>query len=156
MSKIYEFESVIQLSEKFSNGTYIVIPFDVEQSFGKKRVKIKATFDGVPYQGSLVRMGSPEHILIIRKDIRAKIGKAAGDRIQVRLQEDTEPRVVVLPEDFKNLLAHHPQVQQFFAQLSYTHQKEYVNWIVEAKRPETRTRRMHKAIEMMQAGKKGR
>lgn len=156
MSKIYQFDEVIQVSEKYPNGAFIVVPFDVEAAFGKKRVKVKATFDGIPYQGSLVRMGSPDHILIIRKDIRAQINKQPGDPVHVTVQEDTAPRVVLVPQDFKALLATKPSIQQFFERLSYTHQKEYVNWIVEAKRSETRTRRMNKAIEMMKAGKKGR
>lgn len=63
------------------------IPFDVREEFGKGRVKVHATFDGVGYDGSLVRMGTPCHILGLRKDIRARIGKQPGDTVAVRLQE---------------------------------------------------------------------
>ncbi|MEM8908071.1 MAG: DUF1905 domain-containing protein, partial [Bacteroidota bacterium] len=105
MAQTYTFETTILLAERFANGAYIVIPFDVEKAFGKKRVKVKATFDDIPYQGSLVRMGSPEHILIIRKDIRAKLGKAPGDSVRVTILEDTTPRVVEVPEDFKSALS---------------------------------------------------
>lgn len=156
MGKAKEFQAVILSNEKFVNGAYIEIPFDVEAFFGKKRVNVNATFDGVPYRGSMVRMGSPVHILIIRKDIRAKIGKSFGDLIDVRVEEDLAPRVVEVPDDFKAMLKEVPEVAAFFKKLSYTHQKEYVNWIVTAKRPETRTRRMNKAIEMMSKGEKRR
>ena len=137
-------------------GAFVTIPFDVEAAYGKKRVKIKATFDGVPYRGLLVRMGGPQHILIIRKDIRAQIGKEPGDEVEVTLDEDTEPRTVSLPPKFKAELAMHPEAEAFFHQLSYTHRKEYVDWITEAKREETRERRMKKAIEMLTAGRKAR
>ncbi len=69
------------------DGAYVEIPFDVKAVFGKGRVSVHATFDGEPYDGSLVRMGTPCHILGIRKDIRAKIGKQPGDTVHVTLTE---------------------------------------------------------------------
>ncbi len=119
-------------------------------------MKIKATFDGIPYRGSIVRMGSPDHILLIRKDIRAKIGKSFGEMVDVCLEEDTEARTVELPADFEAAMKCETAVLEFYKKLSYTHQKEYVNWIVEAKREDTRKRRIAKAVEMMKDGKKSR
>ena len=69
------------------DGAYIEIPFDVKAEFGKGRVPVTATFDGEPYEGSLVRMKTPCHIIGIRKEIRAKIGKQAGDIIKERAVE---------------------------------------------------------------------
>jgi hypothetical protein len=86
VAKIYEFDAVIQKVEGI-DGAYIEIPFDVKQEFGKGRVPVTATFDGEPYEGSLVRMKTPGHILGIRKDIRAKIGKQPGDTVKVTLEE---------------------------------------------------------------------
>ena len=86
MSKIYEFDTVIQKVDGI-DGAYVEIPFDVKQEFGKGRVSVSATFDGEPYDGSLVRMGTPCHILGLRKDIRKKIGKQPGDTVHVRLKE---------------------------------------------------------------------
>ncbi|MEM1318836.1 MAG: YdeI/OmpD-associated family protein [Bacteroidota bacterium] len=157
MSKKRAFTAeILQAADKYKNGAYIKIPFDVEAEYGKKRVKIKATFDGEPYRGLLVRMGQPEHILIIKKDIRTKIDKNFGDTITVTLEEDTEPRVVTVPEDFAAAMNAAPEVVAFFQKLSYTHQKEYVQWIEGAKREETRNRRINKALEMMKSGKKSR
>ena len=62
-------------------GAYVTIPFDVEQTFGKKRVKVRASIEGIAYQGSLVRMGGPTHILGILKEIREKLGKGVGDSV---------------------------------------------------------------------------
>lgn len=70
----YEFEAVLQKVEGI-DGAYVEIPFDVKEEFGRGRVKVFATFDGEPYEGSLVKMGTPNHIIGVRKDIRAKIGK---------------------------------------------------------------------------------
>ena len=84
--KIYELTAVIRKVPDI-DGAYVEIPFDVREEFGKGRVKVHATFDGVGYDGSLVRMGTPCHILGLRKDIRARIGKQPGDTVAVRLQE---------------------------------------------------------------------
>lgn len=69
------------------DGAYVEIPFDVKEEFGKGRVKVRATFDNVPYDGSLIRMGTPCHIIGIRKDIRAAIGKQPGNVVRVTVEE---------------------------------------------------------------------
>lgn len=77
MDKTYEFEAEIKKVPDI-DGAYIEIPFDVKAEYGKGRVPVIATFDGEPYEGILVRMKTPCHIIGIRKDIRAKIGKQPG------------------------------------------------------------------------------
>lgn len=86
MEEIYQFDGEIKAVPGL-DGAYVEIPFDVREEFGKGRVKVHATFDGVGYDGSLVRMGTPCHILGLRKDIRTRIGKQPGDTVAVRLQE---------------------------------------------------------------------
>lgn len=86
MKKTYEFEAEIKKVPDI-DGAYVEIPFDVKTEFGKGRVPVTATFDGEPYEGSLVKMKTPCHIIGIRKDIRAKIGKQPGDIIKVTLVE---------------------------------------------------------------------
>ena len=86
MKKAYEFDAVI-LKVPDIDGAYIEFPYDVKEEFGKGRVKVYATFDGEPYVGSLVRMGTPCHIIGIRKDIRAKINKQPGDIVHVTIRE---------------------------------------------------------------------
>lgn len=85
-SKIYEFNAVL-LKVEGIDGAYIEFPYDVRQEFGKGRVKVHATFDGEPYDGSLVRMKTPGHIIGVRKDIRAKINKQCGEIIHVTIKE---------------------------------------------------------------------
>ena len=86
--KIYRFEAIIKKVPDIDSA-YIEFPYDVKSEFGKGRVKVRAFFDGVEYNGSLVRMGTENHIIGVRKDIRAKIGKQAGDIITVTIQERT-------------------------------------------------------------------
>lgn len=87
--KEYCFDAVIKKVPDV-DGAYVEIPFDVQAEFGKGRVAVHATFDGVPYDGSLVRMGAPCHILGLRKDIRARIQKQPGDSVRVTLHERGE------------------------------------------------------------------
>lgn len=85
-AKVYEFDAMIRKVPDI-DGAYIEFPYDVQAEFSKGRVKVHTTFDGVPYDGSLVRMGTPGHILGIRKDLRAAIGKQPGDTVHVTIQE---------------------------------------------------------------------
>lgn len=84
--KTYEFNAKIKKVPDL-DGAYVEIPFDVKQEFGKGRVLVHATFDGEPYEGQMVRMGTPVHIIGLRQDIRRKIGKQPGDMIAVTITE---------------------------------------------------------------------
>ena len=84
--KVYEFDAEIRKVPDI-DGAYIEFPYDVRAEFGKGRVKVHAEFDGEPYDGSLVRMKTPGHIIGLRKDIRGKIGKQPGDTVHVRIRE---------------------------------------------------------------------
>lgn len=91
MDKVFEFQAMIQKNPDI-DAAYVEIPFDVKAAFGKGRVLVHATFDGEPYDGQVVKMGTPCHIIGIRKDIRKKIGKQPGDTILVTLQERTKEK----------------------------------------------------------------
>ena len=84
--KTYEFDAVIQKVPDI-DGAYVEFPYNVREEFGKGRVKVRAEFDGGAYEGSLVRMKTVCHILGLRKDIRARIRKQAGNMVHVRLTE---------------------------------------------------------------------
>lgn len=91
MSKSHEFNAEIKKNPDI-DAAYVEIPFDVKAAFGKARVPVHATFDGEAYDGQLVKMGTPCHVIGIRKDIRAKIGKQAGDMVHVTLREREMPK----------------------------------------------------------------
>jgi hypothetical protein len=147
--KIYEFDAVIQKHPDL-DAAFIEFPYDVEQEFGTKgQVKVLATFDGYEYRGSLAKMGYPVHRLGLTKEIRNAIEKSWGDTVHVTVKKDEAPRIVEIPDDFGKLLDQNPEVKAYFEGLSFTHRKEYVRWIVEAKKQETRENRLQKAIEML-------
>jgi hypothetical protein len=148
-----EFRATIR---EAGSGAFVDVPFDVEAVFGRKRVPVRATFDGEPYRGSLVRMGGPAHMLIVLKEIRQKIGKGPGDEVAVTLEEDNEPRVVEVPDDLARALGTNVSAKEYFETLSFTHQREYVQWILEAKRDATRVARIEKAVTMLEQQKKAK
>jgi len=154
MSKKHMFKAVIQNAG--GGGAFVEVPFDVEKAFGSKRPKIKANIEGVPYRGILTRMGTECHMLIILKGIREQIGKTFGDEIKISVELDSEPRVIEIPKDMLKELKKDKAAKAFFEKLSYTHQREYVTWIEEAKKEETRQRRVTKTIEMLKQGIKGK
>ena len=153
MSKKQTFTATIQNAG--GGGAYVEVPFDVEEAFGSKRPKVKALIEGIPYRTTLMRMGSECHMLGVLKDLRERIGKTFGDEITVTLEPDTEPRVVEIPKDLMKELKKDKEAKTFFDKLSYTHQKEYVWWVEEAKKEETRQNRILKTIEMLKKGKRG-
>ena len=86
MEKVYEFDAVI-LQNEGMDAAYVEVPFDIKALFGKGRLLVHATFDGVPYDGQIVRMGTPCHIIGVRKDIRKVIGKTFGEVVHVTFTE---------------------------------------------------------------------
>jgi len=148
--KKFEFDAVIN-KHKNLNAGYIDFPYNVKKEFNKNRVKVKAIIDGCIYRGSLVKMGGDCHWLGITREVRKAIGKNPGDKVHVIIEEDTEERIVDVPVDFEKLMKKEPSVFEYFNSLAFTHKKEYVRWIVEAKREETRNKRLSKAIEMLKA-----
>ncbi len=155
MAKSISFRAPIKAT-RGGGGAFVEVPFDVERTFGKKRVPICATIDGEAYRGSLVRMGGDCHMLLILKSIREKIGKGTGDSVSIKLSEDKATRTVRIPTDLRRALAAAPNAGKFFAELSFTHQREYVEWIGAAKQAETRERRVDRMIELLKRKKKER
>lgn len=90
--KIYEYESLLCEAGE-TGGAYVIFPYNIREEFGRGRVKVHATFDGEPYDGSIVNMGvknadgSVRYIIGVRKDIRSRIGKQPGDRVLVTVRE---------------------------------------------------------------------
>ena len=154
MPKKQTFKAVIQNAG--GGGAFVEVPFDVEREFGSKRPKVKALIEGVPYRGILTRMGTECHLLIVLKEIREKIGKTFGDEVRITVEPDTEPRVIEVPAELKKAFKTEKEAKASFEKLSYTHQREYVMWINEAKKEETRQNRVVKTIEMLKKGKKSR
>jgi hypothetical protein len=119
---------------------------------GAQRFPVAATINGHTWRTTVTRMGG-EHLLGLNKAVRQAAGAEAGDTVEVLIELDTAPREVEVPEALAAALAGDPEAQRGFEGLSYTHRKEYATWIAEAKKAETRERRVAQALEMLRAGR---
>jgi bifunctional DNA-binding transcriptional regulator/antitoxin component of YhaV-PrlF toxin-antitoxin module len=148
--KKYKFKAKIEAGD--GGGAYVLFPYDTEREFATRgKVPVKATLDRVPYTGSLIKYGRPLHMLGVPKAIREQTGKAPGDTMEIVVWKDEEVRTVLVPARFERLMKKEGLLPAF-EQLSYTHRKEYCRWITEAKKEETRLKRLGKAIEMLKKG----
>ncbi len=152
MSRL-EYDAILKKHPNLDSA-YAEIPFDVEKVFGKKRIPIKAKIDKVIYRGTLVKMGMPDYWLLINQEIRKKTGKNPGDLVHIIIEEDREVREIEIPEDLERLLKKNTEAMEFFNTLSFSNRKEYVRWILDSKKEETRNDRLHKSIEKLLRKKK--
>jgi hypothetical protein len=149
---VHRFEAVLKRPEGVGTWTYLDIPCDVMAAFGAKgQVKVKGTVGGCAFRSSARPHGDGTHYLVVNQGIREAIGAAQGDRVQVELEPDTDPRVVAVPADLAEALAADAQAQEQFARLPYSHQKELVDFLESAKRPETRQKRVPQVVEAAKA-----
>jgi len=158
MAKPITFTAAIQAGN--GGGAYCDVPFDVETTFAgqvpdPKRPSVLATIEGETFNTRLMKMGRPCHFVHVPKDVRTKLNKAIGDEIKISLVADNTPREIEIPTDLAKLLAKDKPAKTFFDSLSYTHRKEYVRWITEAKKEETRQSRLAKIIPLLHEGKRG-
>jgi hypothetical protein len=135
-------------------GAMVEVPFSVRRVYGTGgQVKVRATFDGHSYRGSVAPMGGGVHVLGVGKDVRTAIGKDVGDVVSVTLERDDEPRAVIVPPELAAALASSAAATKGFEGLSYTHRREFAEWVAEGKRAKTRERRAGKAVEMVLEGR---
>lgn len=148
------FKVVLEKDEK-SEATGILIPFDVLKVFGTRaRVPVRGKINGFAYRGSIFPMGGGKHYMIVNKNVRAGAGVKGGETISVEMERDDEPRIITPPEDLARALKSNKVALAAWEKLSYTHQKEHAQALEEAKRPETRARRLEKTIAQLSTGKK--
>jgi hypothetical protein len=153
-SPVKRFRAVINRKEG-GEVCAIDIPFDVEKTFGgRDRVPVCGTLNGAPYRSSVFRMGGDCHFMVVNRGLRAAAGVTGGETVPVTMERDTEPRVITPPADFALALKGNKEAQSLWDKLSYTHQREHVEHIEDAKKPETRERRIEKSIQLLAAGRK--
>jgi len=151
---IQAFEAILE-KHPGMDASFFTVPFSVQEVYGTKgQVKVKVTINGFTFPGLLAPMGKGFHALGIRKELRQKTGITFGDEVLIKLESETEPREIAVPADLEALLSKNPESKIKFEKLAYTHRREYVQWIEEAKKPETRQRRLEKMLEMLLQGKK--
>jgi Bacteriocin-protection, YdeI or OmpD-Associated/Domain of unknown function (DUF1905) len=118
---------------------------------GAKRFPVLATVNGYAWRTSVTRMKG-EFLLGLSREVREGAGVQAGDEVDVTLELDAAPREVEVPAALAAALATDPQAGAAFEAMAFTHRKEYARWVQEAKREETRQRRVQQAVEMIKAG----
>ncbi len=127
-----------------SSGTYVSIPLRVMRHFGGRvRVPVRATINGVTWRTTICDMGAGP-MIGVTASTRKAAGIERGDRVTLSIEEDKEKRTVDVPADFAKAM--NKTQRRAYDSMSYTHRKEYVQWIEAAKKPETRTRRIAKAL----------
>jgi hypothetical protein len=119
---------------------------------GARRFPVVATVNGYTWRTTVMRMGG-EFLVGLNREVRTGAGAEAGDTVEVALALDTEPREVEVPEALASALAGDPAARAAYDGMAFTHRKEYARWIEEAKREETRERRVAQALEMLRAGR---
>jgi hypothetical protein len=134
-------------------ATGIVVPPEIVASLGRgKRAPVVVTIGTHTYRSTIAVMGA-QFMIGVSADNRAKAGVAAGDEVDIRLELDTEPRKVAVPQDFAKALGGHPAAKRFFEGLSYSQQQWHVLSIEGAKTTETRHRRIDKSMALLRDGK---
>jgi bacteriocin resistance YdeI/OmpD-like protein/uncharacterized protein DUF1905 len=128
----------------------VIVPFDVKAAYGQARPKVKVTVNGVTLRTTVAVYGGRSYIGF-RKEICQAAGLQLGKTITVAIELDAEPRVVDVPDDLARALATHASARKRFDSLSYSHRREHAQWVAEAKKPETRARRIARVIEMLRA-----
>jgi hypothetical protein len=128
----------------------IPLPFDPKPVFGKVRAPVKVTVNGYTYRSTIAAMGGPPCVPL-RKSNREAAGLEGGETVDVRIVLDTEPRRVTPPPDLVRALKLDAQAWARWQALSYTHQREYVEAVMEAKKPETRARRIDYTVRALQS-----
>jgi hypothetical protein len=119
---------------------------------GAKRFPVVATVNGYTWRTSVTRMGG-EFLLGLNREVRQGAGVEAGDLVDVGVELDAAPRQVDVPEALAAALATDSKARAAFEGMAFTHRKEYARWVAEAKREETRQRRVQEAVEMIRSGK---
>jgi hypothetical protein len=130
---------------------FIPVPFDPKEVFGKVRAPVKVTLHGYTYRSTIASMGEGPCIPL-RRSNREAAGLEGGEKLKVTLELDEEKREIVPPTDLVRALCAAPPAWEGWKELSYSHQREHVEAIDGAKKPETRARRIEAAVNMA-AGK---
>lgn len=130
---------------------WVVVPHDARALWGEARPPVAGTVNGLPFRGRLAVYGG-QTVLGLTNAFRAQAGIFPGDQVEVVIDRDDAPRELEIPPALQAALEGDAEVRAVFDALSFTHRREYADWVAEAKREETRERRSARALEMLRAG----
>lgn len=153
-SPVKRFRALIVKDEGSEVCAIQYFPFDVEKTFGVRgRVPVRGTLNGAPFRAAIFKMGG-EHFMVVNRHLRAASGVKGGETVPFTVERDDEPRVIEPPADFARALKGNKDARATWDTLSFTHKREHVEHVEEAKKPETRQRRIEKSIASLAAGRK--
>ncbi len=148
------FRTTVELGGKTATG--LAVPDHVVSELGHgKRPAVQVTIAGHSYRTTIAPMGG-RFFVPLSAENRAAAGVVAGDDVDVDIIVDATPREVIIPADLLEALEHEHGVREFFDELSYTHRKEWVRWIEDAKKADTRSRRVEQTVGALRAGQRTR
>jgi Bacteriocin-protection, YdeI or OmpD-Associated/Domain of unknown function (DUF1905) len=133
---------------------YYIVPVDFQAEFGRHRPPVRVTIRGHTFRTTPARYGTEYYIVVNRANREAMGGLDHGDRVRIRIELDTEPRVVEPPPELASSLGGSAKARAVYDKLAFSHQKAYADWVAEAKRPETRVRRAGESVKRLLAGRK--
>jgi Bacteriocin-protection, YdeI or OmpD-Associated/Domain of unknown function (DUF1905) len=149
-----KFSATVELGGKTATG--IEVPDDVVAALGPgRRPPVTVTVGSHSYRTTVARMGG-RFLVPLSAENRTAAGVAAGDQVDIDIEPDSTPREVEVPADLTEALAGDDAARATFGGLSYTHRKEWVRWVEEAKKADTRATRLAKTVEALHAGKRAR
>jgi hypothetical protein len=148
------FRTTVELGGKTATG--LQVPDEVVTSLGtSKRPPVRVSIGGHTYRTTVARMGG-RFLVPLSAENRMAAGVAAGDEVEVDIELDDAPREVPVPDDLRAALESEPEATAFFDSLAHTHRKEWVRWVEEAKREQTRRTRVEKTVAALREGRRGR
>ncbi len=148
------FRTTVERGGKTATG--LLVPDEVVAALrAGRRPPVQVTVGGHTYRTTVASMRG-RFLMPLSAENRTAAGVAAGDDVEVDVVLDTAAREVTVPADLVDALEHDDQARQFFDDLAYSHRKEWVRWIEESKKIETRTSRIVRAVESLRAGKRTR
>ncbi|HEX8437943.1 YdeI/OmpD-associated family protein [Archangium sp.] len=151
----HRFEGRLVRPDAPGSWTFVMVPAAVSKALGSRgRIPVQGTVNERPLQGSLMPDGEGGHFLVVNKALRDAAGVDVGDSVEVVLRVDTAERRVEVPPELAEALATDAEAQRTFEAFSYSHQKEYADWVGEAKKAETRLSRARKAVGLVREKKR--
>jgi hypothetical protein len=141
----------VTLERVGKTATMFRVPFDLEEAFGRARPPVLVTIRDHTWRTTPGVYDGVGHI-VVNRSVKAATGVDAPERVRVTMEVDTKPRTVTVPPDLAEALADDAAAKAAFGSLSFTHRREYVEWIEEAKRPETRERRIAGTVDRVKKG----
>lgn len=148
-----KFETTLEPAGDGGAWTGIFLTAAQSAHLGKRgRVPVALTINGHAFRAFAAPMGDGTHGIVVNKRMQASAGVAQNDRVTVTLEVDDAPRTVDVPAELAAELARSKAAREFFDELAFTHKKDFAAWISEAKRPETKAKRLAESVRLLEAG----